>query len=125
MTTPMETYTWVEIWIVSVIPLLLYLGTVYHAFRLNQKPQMQRDVHWRWSFVWIQLAIVGATLIRVRALALLWYAGRADAWAVVDPELLVAAWCVGVGLLVHVYLLDTHPIWQTSGPKLLRPKEPD
>lgn len=121
--TPMPLDTWIEIWLASLIPVLLYLRVVYHAYKLNQKPQMRQDVHWRWSFLWIQLAMVGIMLIRVRSLALLWYAGRAGAWAVIDPELLVASWCVGIGLLVHVYLLDTHPIWQTNGPRLTRAQE--
>lgn len=116
--------TWMEIWLINLIPVVLYLGVVYHAYQLQRRPQMAHDVHWRWSFLWIQLAIVGTLIVRLRTLIWLWAAGRAGAWAVVDPELIVAAWCIGIGLLVHVYLLDKHPIWRDPTARPGSPQEP-
>lgn len=123
MTLPMDMISWVELWVVSVLPLGLYLASVYYAYALAHKPRMQGDFPWRWSFLWLKLVVVGALIIRSRYLLQLWQAGREGAWLVVDPELLVASWCVGIGLFLHVFLLYKHPVWQEGGPRYHRERE--
>ena len=104
---------WIELWFFELMPMLFYMGTVYFAYQLYHKPVFSHD-YWHWSFLWLMLATVGLMLIRMQALVLLWQGGREAAWAGgINAEHVMAAWCVGVGLMTHTFLLYRHPIWRS------------
>lgn len=111
---PMEMVSWVELWAVNLGPVLLYLGSIWYAYELHHKPGVT-NVYWIWSFLAIKLAVIGAMIVRVQSLFYLYYVGRVGAWETVNPEHLVGAWFVGLGLFFHVLLLNYHPFWREGG----------
>lgn len=108
---PIDVVSWGELWFVQLGPVLLYLGTVWFSFQLHRKPGATH-AYWLWSFLCVYLAVFGAMIVRVQSLFHFYQVGRVGAWEAMNPEHLVGAWCVGIGLFFHVLLLNYHPFWQ-------------
>lgn len=110
--------TAVVLWAVNVLPVALYLASGFYAYRIHRRVSPERRI-WLWalSFVAIKVAIFGGLSFRLRSVFKLWQMDIAVAVETMDIGLLVASWCISLGIFGHLFLMDLLPIWRESAPR--------
>src|SRR5262245_57508249 len=104
---------WIEVWLVSTLPLVAYLLVAWYAWQLGHQPQIypHAPLYWRWSCGALLVAVAGASMNRIKHLFWLWNTGRQGAFGSVDLEFIANTWLLALGLLAHAYLMSRTFEW--------------